>query len=89
MEWTVPESLAAQAIGRAVLDNLDRESLARAVNAAALELLEEIRVILNDDGWMTGSAFTGLTRLYPPLTAGGLPLPATISGKKSGPTQNR
>lgn len=49
MEWTVPESLAAQAIGRAVLDNLDRESLGRAVNAAALELLEEIRVILNDE----------------------------------------
>ena len=49
MEWTVSESLAAQAIGRAVLDNLDRESLALAVNAAALELLEEIRVILNDE----------------------------------------
>lgn len=49
MEWTVSESLAAQAIGQAVLDNLDRESLARAVNAAALELLEEIRVILNDE----------------------------------------
>lgn len=48
MEWTVSESLAALSIGRAVMDCMDREALAKAVNSPALELLEEIREILND-----------------------------------------
>lgn len=48
MEWTVSESLAAHAIGRAAMDCMDREALAKAVNSAAVELLEEIREILNN-----------------------------------------
>lgn len=48
MEWTVSESLAAQAIGRAAVGCMDREALAEAVDSAAMELLEEIRQTLND-----------------------------------------
>lgn len=49
MEWTVSESLTALTIGRAAMGCMDREALARAVNSPALELLEEIRKILNDE----------------------------------------
>lgn len=48
MEWTVSEVLTAQAIGRAAMDGLDREAIAKAVDSTAVELLEEIREILND-----------------------------------------
>lgn len=48
MEWNVSKTLTAQAIGRAAMDGLDQEALAKAVNSAALELLEEIRETLND-----------------------------------------
>lgn len=50
MDWTVSESLTALTIGRAAMDCMDRETLARAVNSPILELLEEIREILNDEG---------------------------------------
>lgn len=49
MEWTVSQSLTALTIGRAAMDCMDRETLAKAVNSPALELLEEIREILNDE----------------------------------------
>lgn len=48
MEWTVSESLAAQAIGRAAMDCMNQDALVKAVNSEALALLEEIREILND-----------------------------------------
>lgn len=48
MEWTVSDSLIAQAIGRAAMDCMDREALVKAVNSEALALLEEIRKILDD-----------------------------------------
>lgn len=49
MEWTVPESLAAHAIGQKVVEYMGQETFAALVDSAALELLEEIRGILNDD----------------------------------------
>lgn len=50
MEWTVSKSLTAQAIGRAAVECLDQDALVKAVDAAAVELLEEIRDVLNDEG---------------------------------------
>lgn len=49
MKWTVSEELIAQAIGQAAMACLEPEALVQAVNSAALELLEGIREILNDD----------------------------------------
>lgn len=49
MDWAVSEELIAQAIGQAAMRCMEPDALVRAASSAALELLEEIRSILNDE----------------------------------------
>ena len=49
MESTLPEQLIAMAIGREVLAHLDARDLVRAAQSEAIDLLEEVRQILDDD----------------------------------------
>ena len=48
MDLTVPEQLAVMAIGREVLSHLDPQNLVREAQSEAINLLEEIKQILDD-----------------------------------------
>lgn len=49
MEWSASEELIAMAIGQAAMNCMDRQFLVEVVNSTAMEILEEIREVLNDD----------------------------------------
>lgn len=74
MEWTVSESLAVQAIGRAAMGCMDRDALVKAVNSEALALLKEIRGILDDGSLDDPECFAKIDALVSAFHRRGVPV---------------